>query len=260
MDFKLNKDVALFYGIMLGDGCLSLVKGKKKYISITGSSIDDVPFFEEILSPILKKLRGKETKIKFRKNCNAIDFNFADHKLFDYIHSLGFPIGKKGPKISIPQIFYDNNLIKYVTQGFFATDGSIVLTKNPNKFYPRIEAHAIAKELIIQTHNYLVKEGMKGHFYECKRNKKEFRWKTQQQKYRFQFNGKENLILFNNIIGFVNPKQKKKFNNFIEYSNKYGDNRSRLQFKKPKAKKENLNTIFIKEMTPGRFELPISSS
>ncbi|MCX6750467.1 MAG: hypothetical protein NTZ83_03345, partial [Candidatus Pacearchaeota archaeon] len=156
---------ALFYGIMFGDGCLSLVSGKKKFISVTGSLDEDLPFYKEVISLLLKEFRGKDTNIKFRKACRAIDFNFTDKRLFDLIHSKGFPIGKKGPNLVIPELFYEDNLLKYVIQGFFSTDGSLVLTKNPNKYYPRIEGNGISKKLITQIQEYLSSQGMSGAFY-----------------------------------------------------------------------------------------------
>lgn len=222
---NLNYDerFALFYGIMLGDGCLSLVKGKKKFISITGSSEDDLPFFQEVISFLLKEFRGKSTNIKFRKNCRAIDFNFVDNRLFDLISSKGFPIGKKGPNLIIPEIFYKDNLLKQITQGFFATDGSLVLTKNPNKFYPRIEARVIHGELINQLYDYLNTLGMVGNHYDCG-SRNYSRWKNVQKQYRFQFNGKKNLLLFNEKIGFVNPKHVRKFENFLRYAKEYDNN------------------------------------
>jgi len=93
MNFDVDKDFALLYGIMLGDGCLSLVKrknriAKSKFISIKGSLKDDIPFFENIIAPILMKFRNKPTNIKIRKIDNSIEFNFTDIKLFDLIRSL----------------------------------------------------------------------------------------------------------------------------------------------------------------------------
>src|SRR3989344_6041091 len=133
---KIDKDVALLYGVLLGDGCLSKC-GNKYFICITGNRLDDIPFYEEVLSPLLFKFRGKPTKIKSNSKQNRIDFNFSDKKLFYELHNLGFPIGKKGPLITIPKIFYKKKLIKYIVQGIMATDGCLCLTNNPNKFYPR---------------------------------------------------------------------------------------------------------------------------
>lgn len=221
MNFKVDEDFALLYGIMLGDGCLSLVNKKIKTITITGSSKNDLPFFESIISPILLKFRQKETKIKLRRNYNAIEFNFTDFRLFDFIHSFGFPIGKKGNRLFIPNIFYEKGLVEYVISGFFATDGSIVLTKNPNKFYPRLEAHVIAHNLVKEIYNYMIRVGFKGHFYKCKRKIRDLRWKNVKDQYRFQFNGKENLLLFEEKIGFINPTYQKKFKTFLEYEAQY---------------------------------------
>ncbi|NCN98745.1 hypothetical protein COU62_00095 [Candidatus Pacearchaeota archaeon CG10_big_fil_rev_8_21_14_0_10_35_219] len=64
------------------------------------------------------------------RSYNGYVFNFTDYRLFDLIHPYGFPIGKKGRKVTIPDYFYETGLIRYIIQGFFATDGSLVLTKN----------------------------------------------------------------------------------------------------------------------------------
>ena len=57
------------------------------------------------------QLLNKLTKIKKGEMDHSIEFNFSDVKLFDKIHSLGFPIGKKGNNLYIPKIFYDKHLV-----------------------------------------------------------------------------------------------------------------------------------------------------
>lgn len=205
MALKLNRNFALLYGVMLGDGCLSLVYGRKKFVAISGSMADDIPFFEKVVKPIIKGLVSKEIPIKFRNKKNTIDLNFVNHSLFDYIARFGFPIGKKGNKLFIPKIFYGKNLVKYAIKGFFATDGSLVLTNNNGTLYPRIEANGISESLIKEISNYLNNKGINCNFYEAKR--KDHRWKTWQQQYRLQINGKDNLRKFVKTIGFINPKQ-----------------------------------------------------
>ena len=144
---SLNNDekFALFYGIMLGDGCLSkyVVKDKREIftICITGCAKDDRPFYEQVITPLLRSFGRRSITIKEREGCGAIEFNFPDNILFERVKSHGFPIGKKGPSIVIPKYFYDNNLVRFVVVGFMATDGSLVLTRNPNKYYPRIEGN-----------------------------------------------------------------------------------------------------------------------
>jgi len=219
---------ALFYGIMLGDGCLSHYfcnDGRERFvICITGHGSDDLEFYEEILSPLLRSFGRKSVSIKKRKDCNCIEINFPDKVLFDKIHSYEFPIGKKGTKIYIPEFFYKNNLVNYVVAGFMATDGSLVLTKNPNKYYPRVEGNGISSRLIKQISDYLNTLGMKGSFYKSKRKNNHSKIIPKHQPYRFQFNGMNNLLLFNEKIGFLNPKHQKKFLNFLRYNGEYDVN------------------------------------
>ena len=242
---NIEKKFALLYGILLGDGCISkyTTKDKRKrfVISITGNYYNDGKFYKNILKPLLISLGRNSVSIKKRPNNGTLEINFPDKKLFDKLEKNNFPIGKKGTKLKIPVNFYKEDLIKEIVQGFFATDGSIVLTKNPNKFYPRLEGHGISRELISQIKTYLNNQGMKGHFYKCKRNKKDLRWKTMQQQYRFQFNGKENFKKFNNIIGFINPKHKEKFQKFMEYSTEYDNSIKKIPTQKQKPIRNKIN-------------------
>jgi hypothetical protein len=242
---KINKEIALLYGIMLGDGCLCKCvdkKGKTCYfISISGNYYDDKPFYDSIVIPLINRLRNdKKTKYRNRKNYGKIEVNFSDKILFNKLEEVGFPVGKKGNGLEIPKIFYNKKLLKYIIRGFFATDGSIVLTKNPNKFYPRLEAHGISPKLISQIKDYLLNIGLKGHFYECKRRKKFSLGKNFQTQYRFQFNGKENFLLFENLIGFVNSKQKEKFLHFIDYDKEYSKKMKGIPTQKQKLFRDKI--------------------
>jgi len=236
----------LLFGILLGDGCLCCYYPKdrkqRKVIAITGNFYDDRNFFEIIIVPLLGSLTNNSIKIKDKQYTGTIEIHIFDIILFNKIESLNFPVGKKGTNLFIPKVFYKKNLIKYIVQGFMATDGSLVLTKNPNKFYPRIEAVGISPNLIKQITNYLNSIGMKGQFYMAKRNKIDMgnKWGLRQQAYRFQFNGMRNLLLFNELISFVNPKHKKKFDKFIEYSREYDD----LMFGIPTKQQKILRTKF----------------
>lgn len=263
-EFEENKEkYALLFGIMLGDGCLSNYLDKddreRFAVCITCSYYDDREFFENIIIPLLIFLRGKQTKFKERLKEGVIYVNFPDKRLFYKIKTLGFPVGKKGPNLIIPKIFYEKNLLKYIVQGFFATDGCLVLTKNHNKFYPRLESHATHKILLKQICDYLNSLGMKGYFYSSK-SKPDPQWKIVRDKYKFQFNGKKNLILFNDIVGFVNPKHKKRFLNFLKYSNEYDKKMGMTLPKEKKVMRKVINSSFYKLVALGRVELPISCS
>lgn len=219
----MDKDFALLYGIMLGDGCIGKYKRKDREngfyynVCITCNANDDWPFINSVVLPLLKRFTGRDIKPrKANPGKNVIQLNFSDKGLFSKLDKTGFPVGKKGTKITIPNIFYKRKLIKYLLQGFFATDGSFFLIKNPNKYYPRLEIQVISKDLLKEFYIYLNNLGIKTHFYMSKSNKPK-KWKNEFQRYRIQINGKKNLILFRNKVGFVNPKQENKFKNFIKY-------------------------------------------
>ena len=214
MTLKLTKNFAILYGIMLGDGCLSFTSKRKKLIFIAGSLKDDIPFFENIVKPILESLINKDIPIRHRPKIGAINLFFSNVKLYDYMVSMGFPVGKKGDRLFIPRIFYEKNLVKQVISGFFATDGSLVLTDNNGTLYPRVEANGIAKNLIKEISDYLNSVGIKSNLYLAKR-KKPSSYGGQEQ-YRIQINGKDNLKKFVKLIGFVNPKQNERLSYYYK--------------------------------------------
>lgn len=198
---------------MLGDGCLSLVYGKKKFISIAGSIHDDLPFFKEKLKPIIDNLTSRDISIKFKPSQGSLEFNFINNELYDFIARFGFPIGKKGDKLFTPKIFYEKNLVKYLVCGFFATDGSLVLTKNNGTLYPRIEANGIAKKLIKEIHDFIISKGINSNLYEAKRKDKTY-FERYNPQYRIQINGDKNLRKFVKEFGFSNPKHIEKLNHY----------------------------------------------
>ncbi|MBS3146122.1 hypothetical protein J4471_00315 [Candidatus Woesearchaeota archaeon] len=232
-----EEKLALFYGIMLGDGCLSngvYKRHTKHTICITGSIYGDKEFFDSLIIPLVKDLNNRDVKYHERPNLGSLDLRFEDIILFNKLKDLGFIVGHKGPMISIPDFFNKYNLMINVTRGFIATDGSLVLTKNPNKFYPRIEANGISKPLILGIFKFLSDSGLQGHIYKAKRLKLDGGFRHLQDQYRFQFNGPRNLDLFCRKIGFINSKHFCKLNTFYEYSKVYDE---KLKYPYPNNKR-----------------------
>jgi len=202
---KSNK-LALIYGILLGDGCLSKVGSKHYFISIAGSIRDDLPFFQEKVVPLLKEFVSNNIKIQKRIKQRELHICFTNRKLFEFLVKIGFPIGKKGTKVKIPD-YFSKKYIKNIVKGYFATDGSLVITNNNGTKYPRIEFSSISKPLLLQVLDYLQSIGMKGACYTSKIYSNPH-WNPH---YRIQFNGKNNLKIFRKKIGFVNPKHPIKY-------------------------------------------------
>lgn len=205
---KLNK-LALIYGILLGDGCLSKIKNKYYFISIVGNIKEDFKFFNEVVVPNLSCFRKAKIPIRKRYKQRKIEILFTDKRLFSLISSIGFPIGKKGINLNIPP-FFNSICYKAIIKGYFATDGCLVITNNNGVIYPRIEFSSISKMLLFQVSEYLQSRGMKGKVYShVYPNKKYFTL------FRLQFNGKTNLKIFRKNIGFVNPKHQEKFDLYV---------------------------------------------
>ena len=121
------------------------------------------------------------------------------------LKNIGFPVGKKGIKVKIPKEF-PLKFYKYIIQGYFATDGCLVITNNNRTLYPRIEFSSISRQLLKQVLDYLNSTGMKGNLYLSHRYSNHWN-----DLYRIQFNGKNNLEVFLEKIGFVNPKHIEKY-------------------------------------------------
>ena len=180
--------IALIYGILLGDGCLSKVGTTHYFISVVGGIKDDFEFLNEVVVPNLESLTNKKIKIRKRIKQRKLEILFTDRKLFEALNGIGFPIGKKGTKLKIPS-FFNNKSFKHIIKGYFATDGSLVITNNNGIIYPRIEFSGISRQLLSQVLQHLTEKGMSGHLYTSKiyPNKK---WNTL---FRLQFNGKGNM-------------------------------------------------------------------
>lgn len=203
-----NSDIALFYGILAGDGCLSR-SGRDYTISITCSVYDDEPFIKYVVLPLVIKIRKKQTNYKKRFDQGKIEIKFGDKELFTTMKFLGFPVGHK-TDLEIPCIF-NKSLYPALVSGYFATDGCLVLAKNNGILYPRIEIQCVSSKILYQITDFLVENGLKGKTYRLKRRSGIYKDRVI---YRMQFNGRNNLIRFKDLIGFINPKHIEKLQHY----------------------------------------------
>jgi hypothetical protein len=207
----MSERFALLYGILLGDGCISKVGKKYYFISIVGNLKLEQRFYSEIILPILEEFTQRKISIRKSVKFRKLEIIFVNKEFFLFLNSLGFPIGKKGNNLHIPNLFRIE-MYKYIIQGYFATDGSLVICNNNGIIYPRIEFCGISKPLITQVHNYLLDIGMHGYIYK----KTTYPLKNQQDQYRLQFNGKMNLEIFKRKIGFINFKQQDRYEFYLK--------------------------------------------
>ena len=89
----------------------------------------------------------------------------------------------------------------------------MVITKNPNQLYPRLEASSISKKLMEQICEYFNEIGINCKIYK----RKVIKWKgfMKNGQYRIQANGLKNLNIFHEKVGFLNPKHEERFKSFM---------------------------------------------
>ena len=213
-----DERMALLFGILLGDGCLSYYKrgtGRRRFcVAITGSFYDDRPFYEFVLMPLVFSLTGKKIKIKDRPKYGAIELNILNKSLFLKIESLGFNSGKK-EDIQIPYEFHIDNLMRFVVAGLFSTDGGLTLVNNNGTIYPRLFFTAALPSTFEFIFDYLNGLGIKTSFYSAKRISNRGGFIRTKQQYVLCSNGRSNLEKFAHLIGFVNPKHQTKYEKYV---------------------------------------------
>ena len=201
--YKLNKELAEFYGILLGDGCISKFYSQnrnKEIIRIDGHGTDDLEYYKHI-QKIIKTITKRDINVKKRKHKNAIFLTFSNKKFSGFLNSkLGFPYGKK-VGMTINQELLKKESIKYVLRGLFDTDGSIYFTKNnwkrEERTYPIIELSSHNNNLLNQLLKIL--------------RERKFNPILSHYKDSIKLHGKKQVTKWMDEIGSSNPHKKSKY-------------------------------------------------
>lgn len=200
-----NRRALEFFGIMMGDGCLSEYyakydNSKRRDIKISGNSNKDREYMLNYVSPLtigLFKVRGY---ISLRKD-NTIDLNIRNKPLFDWMKNCGFPVGKKGQHLKIPKNVMKLSFakLKYLIRGLFDTDGCISARKGEGYRYPYVSISSKSVILRKQLKEILRKNGFPA--YNCGTD--------------VGFRGQKNFIRWFNVIGSKNPRNLNRYYEFI---------------------------------------------
>jgi len=196
---EINRDLAEFIGVLLGDGYIS-----RKYnrIKITLNFIDDLAYLNYIKNLVIKLFKVKPI-IKKRKNENAIDLFIFNQKIINIlINKIGLMKSPKWNRAIIPSsaLRYDKEVIR----GYFDTDGCLSIVNNNGVRYPRIEMKVMPSPMQNQFLSILNKYGFKFGAYQIGKGK-----------IRVQINGKRELKKWDKIIGSNNQKNISRINSFL---------------------------------------------
>lgn len=168
---SFNKDFCEFYGVLMGDGCLTKYKRYKRPknyfcdIIISGNKINDINYHREYLIPLIKReFENINPYFYCYKNTNSIKIIIRNRPLFNSLKKLGFPIGKKKGKLILPPTILNQNWknYKYAIRGLFDTDGCIFAKKNQGYKHIYITISSYTEKLLRQLMSLLKSRG-----YDC---------------------------------------------------------------------------------------------
>jgi hypothetical protein len=203
-NIEMNEFVAEEIGIHMGDGMMNVYlnksNGKKVYlIKISGDPIEDKPYYDFWVKPLIFAGYGKEVKPKLLKwNEYGVRFNSKDIILFK--HKLGLPLGEKR-NMKIPKEIKENEeFLKRFLRGVFDTDGSITFIREADRIQtiPEIRLGSPDRVFMSEIANALSKFGFD--FFQGKGKVS-----------RIAIQGEENVSLFLKEIGLRNLKHLSKW-------------------------------------------------
>lgn len=212
---KLSEDLAEEVGIHIGDGSMWFKKhdwGTEYRYSVHGDKREK-EYLVEHVSNIIKKLYGLDPIYKENKNDNSFGVFYNNKNLVLYKFNLGLPNGKK-ENIVIPKNIYNSKFVLDCIRGIFDTDGCLQF-QNRNKFakpYPRIDIASKSEPLIKQIATILDSLNISYSIYNSEIP--HYKTKTICKTSRIFIFGSKNLDKWIKNIGFSNPKNIKKYENW----------------------------------------------
>ncbi|MBN2122204.1 hypothetical protein JW721_04070 [Candidatus Micrarchaeota archaeon] len=161
-----NPEALEFYGIMMGDGCVSRypIKGGKEKTSvvISGNSEKDRAYFEGFLVPLMGKVFGVRINSRKRRSSGTIDAVTCASHVSKWLVKHGFPVGMKGRELKMPPelMSLPPESVNNVIRGLFDTDGCVTARKDEGYKYPYIFIWSISSRLREQVKSVLNKQGI----------------------------------------------------------------------------------------------------
>ncbi len=148
-EINLNLEDSLaaleIFGVVLGDGCLSRIYLKREkryrhYIFITGNLQKDKAYLLSYIKPLIENTFQVKVRVREIYNHNCVHLIIEGRPIFWWFVKNGFPIGKKGRCLKIPDnlILIENSKLNRLIRGLFDTDGCISARKQEGYKYPHI--------------------------------------------------------------------------------------------------------------------------
>ncbi|MCX6801397.1 MAG: hypothetical protein NTZ73_04370 [Candidatus Diapherotrites archaeon] len=256
LNLEMTPDLAEVCGIHAGDGYLRNRNNRHFELDISGN-VDEKEYYDEHVVPLFERVFGIKIKPKFFPHRNTYGFLICNRKVCEFMHSQGFPYGKKTLTVAIPeQILNSRNLdvIYGFLRGLFDTDGTIYFKKRGGSgyreihkkrhTYPIICVGICSKELCDGVGKLLINTGFQFSM------SRQIKGPINHDSYRLSIMGDQNIILWMHNIGFKNNM---KYNRFLIWK--------RFGFMPPNLVLKNQKNILSGVVNPNEFyEGPVIDS
>lgn len=191
---KDSKELAEFYGIMLGDGNSHRTQAYKKgtyMIRIVGDIRKDREYLTGYVKPLIERLFRIRVRVgKFKSNAMFIESH--SRELVSFLELKGFKPGDKiRNQLGIPEWIKNNNdFLRMCLRGLYDTDGSVYKLTNQNSC--QIDFCNYNQRLLADVRDALIELGISPS-------------KISKQKDVY-ITKKSEIAKFLKVIGFHNPK------------------------------------------------------
>lgn len=208
---EISENLAYICGILAGDGNIEYDENESRYcIKCVGNPKDEKELYFNVIKPRFDRIFGVEIIPRLHDGETTFGFVLFSKNIVNYlVNTIGLPFGKKYEKLTIPDLFKkDERLIINFIRGLFDTDGCMCFKRRYKKepYYPVITLALKGDKLVKEVSNYLQGMGFKiseRYNYKVKDSRIEQGYTTIS---RIDLNGKKNLELWNQKIGFFSPK------------------------------------------------------
>jgi intein/homing endonuclease len=210
---EVSEELAYLSGVIAGDGSISIRLAKNEYsVTCAGNAADEVEFYQIVIAPLMKKLFGITVKLKAKKD-GTYGFSICSKQLVHFLLTkLDLPLGKKYDQLQIPELLLeDQRLTLAFIRGVFDTDGCMTFKRRyrADPYYPVISFTSKSEKFAEDVAKMLLLHGFRVVVCDQIQNDKRAKDGYTRAK-RAEMNGEYNFSLWQEKIGFWNPKHNEK--------------------------------------------------
>ncbi len=186
-----KEELALFLGMLCGDGCIGIKRRKEGYKSYTldfyNTDKNIVELFDKLLYNLFELNGRTYPRLRLGKK-KIYEYRLYSKNVFDKMSSIGFPIGIKRDALRIPKIIKNGSRKEKLNffQGFLITDGCVRKNKT-------IIFHIGSKRFLEQLSELV------GELFGIKKEIKEYIQKNRYYSYQLTLNKKESEIILSSM-------------------------------------------------------------